>query len=222
MASDYNPETHRRRSIRLSGYDYSSSGAYFVTVCIKNKECLFGEIVDGMMRLNHAGELIHQIWDALPKRYEDIDLDAFVVMPNHVHGIIVPTETPAVGAGLALPTRKGAASGAPTLGDVIRTFKSISAIHLNRLLTRTGQPLWQRNYYEHIIRNEAGLDRTRAYIAMNPQNWMMDEENPARWPAANVFYKAIEQVKRIEQQSPKVQASERSKRTRRGDKSDKE
>jgi REP element-mobilizing transposase RayT len=204
MKSDYNPEIHHRNSIRLRGYDYSSSGAYFVTVCIKNKECLFGEIVDGMMRLNHAGELIHEIWDALPKRYDDIDLDAFVVMPNHVHGIIILTDTPAVGAGLALPSRKGAASSAPTLGDVIRTFKSISTIQVNRLLTRTGQPLWQRNYYEHIIRNETGLDSIRAYIAMNPQNWMMDEENPVRWPAADVFDKAIEQVKRIGQQSPKV------------------
>src|SRR5208337_4586349 len=113
MVSDYNPEIHRRRSIRLRGYDYSSSGAYFVTVCIKNKECLFGEIVDGMMRLNHAGELIREIWEALPKRYDDIDLDSFVVMPNHVHGIIVLIDTSAVGAGLALPIRKGAASNAP-------------------------------------------------------------------------------------------------------------
>jgi putative transposase len=222
MASDYNPEIYRRRSIRLRGYDYSSSGAYFVTVCIKNKECLFGEIADGMMRLNHAGELIHEIWDALSKRYDDIDLDAFVVMPNHVHGIIVLIDASAVGAGLALPIRRGAASNAPTLGDVIRTFKSISAIQVNRLLTRTGQLLWQRNYYEHIIRNEAGLDRIRSYIAMNPQNWMMDQENPVRWPATSDFDKAIEQIKRIEQQSPKVQASEQSKRTRRGGKSDKE
>jgi len=114
----------------------------------------------------------------LPNRYADIDLDAFVIMPNHVHGIIVLTDTSIVGAGLALPEGEGAASGAPTLGDVIRTFKSISAIQVNRLLTRTGQPLWQRNYYEHIIRNDRALDAIRAYIEANPHPWADDPDNP--------------------------------------------
>lgn len=172
-----------------------------MTVCTKNKECLFGDIVDEEMRLNQVGELIHQVWDALPKRCPDIDLDAFVIMPNHVHGIIVLANTSPVGAGRALPQGKGAASGAPTLGHVIRTFKSISAIQVNRLLTRTGQPLWQRNYYEHIIRNEIGLNRVREYIAMNPQNWATDQENPASPEAVNDFDKIVDQVKRIEPSS---------------------
>lgn len=202
MSSDYDPEIHHRRSIRLRGYDYSSSGAYFLTVSIKNKECLFGEIVDGTMRLSQAGELIHQVWDTLPNRHADIDLDAFVIMPNHVHGIIVLTDTSIVGARLALPEGEGAASGAPTLGDVIRTFKSISAIRVNRLLTRTGQPLWQRSYYEHIIRNEISLNRVREYIAMNPQNWMTDQENPASPGAVNDFDKVVDQIKRIEPKPP--------------------
>jgi len=193
-AGERNPEIHRRRSIRLRGYDYSSSGAYFVTVCTKNKECLFGDIVDWTMRLNQAGELIHEVWDELPRHYAGIDLDIFVAMPNHIRGIIVLTDTPVVGAGLALPSGRGAASGAPTLGHVIRTFKSITAINVNRLLTRTGQPLWQRNYYEHIIRNETSLDPIREYVSMNPQNWMTDRENPTNRIAANEFEKESEYV----------------------------
>jgi REP element-mobilizing transposase RayT len=101
-----------------------------------------------------------------------MELDAFVVMPNHVHGIAV-----FVGAGLALPEENGAASSAPTLGDVVRAFKSLSAIHVNRLLRRSG-PLWQRNYYEHVIRNERELDKIREYIATNPLRWALDRENP--------------------------------------------
>jgi putative transposase len=115
----------------------------------------------------------------LPRHHRNIDLDAFVVMPNHIHGIIVMTDSSVVGAGLALLRSRAAASGAPTLGDVIRTFKSISAIQVNRVLIRTGQPLWQRNYYEHIIRNETNLKRIREYISSNPQNWMTDQENPS-------------------------------------------
>jgi REP element-mobilizing transposase RayT len=105
-------------------------------------------------------------------------------MPNHVHGIVVITDH--VGAGLALPNKKtmsdkqGAASSAPTLGGVIRTFKSLSAIGVNRWLGRSGQPLWQRNYYEHIIRNEDELNRIRQYVHDNPLNWDTDEENPKK------------------------------------------
>ncbi len=112
------------------------------------------------------------MWENLPKRYPGVGTDAFIVMPSHVHGIVVITDH--VGAGLALPNKKtmsdkqGAASSAPTLGDVIRTFKSLSAIGVNRWLGRSGQPLWQRNYYEHIIRRD------------NPLNWETDEENPKK------------------------------------------
>jgi|WetSurMetagenome_2_1015567.scaffolds.fasta_scaffold377428_1 putative transposase len=149
------------------------------------------------MRLSEAGKVIQTVWDALPERYANIDLDISVVMPNHVHGIIMLTDSSDVGAGLALPgskgsepallCKKGAASSAPTLGDAIRTFKSISAIQVNRVLARTGQPLWQRNYYEHIIRNKTSLERVREYVASNPQNWMMDQENPANLAASSDF-----------------------------------
>ncbi len=153
-------DKHSRRSIRLKDYDYSQQGAYFVTICTRNGQCLFGEIVTGTMRPNESGELIQGLWCELPNRYANLDLDAFVLMPNHLHGIIVLTDQ------------------APTLARVVRTFKSISAILLNRLLSRTGRPVWQRNYYEHIIRNERSLNAVREYILNNPARWSDDPENP--------------------------------------------
>jgi REP element-mobilizing transposase RayT len=176
----YNPDINHRRSIRLRGYDYSEAGAYFVTVCTQNRECLFGEIVDGKVILNDAGRMVESIWNELHQHYKGVETDEFVVMPNHFHGIIV-----LVGAGLALPRidttirqNQGAASSAPTLGDIVRTFKSKSTIYVNRLLVRTGQRLWQRNYYEHIIRTEDEMNRLREYIVNNPAQWALDEENP--------------------------------------------
>jgi len=163
-----------RRSLRLKDYDYAQAGAYFVTVCIQNRLCLFGGIVDGEMRLNDAGRMVRSMWEALPNWFPGMELDAFVVMPNHVHGIAT-----LVGAGLALPEEKGAASSAPTLGDSVRAFKSLSAIRVNRLLMRAGS-LWQRNYYEHVIRSDREMDRIREYIATNPCKWALDRENPQR------------------------------------------
>jgi REP element-mobilizing transposase RayT len=132
------------------------------------------------MHLNAAGRLVQTVWDELPARCHGAYLDAFVVMPNHIHGILF-----IVGAGLALPL-KGAASSAPTrsrphtLGNALRAFKSISAIGVNRALSRSGQPLWQRNYYEHVIRSEESLNRIQEYIGTNPFRWELDRENPAR------------------------------------------
>ncbi|MDP3028878.1 MAG: transposase [Deltaproteobacteria bacterium] len=168
----YNPEIHHRHSIRLKDYDYRQAGGCFVTVCTQNRECLFGDVVDGEMRLNEAGRMTIKTWIGLTDRFPFIELDEFVVMPNHMHGIIL-----IVGVRLGGPN-KGAASSAPTLGDVMRTFKSIAAININRLLERTGRPLWQRNYYEHIIRNEEDLNRIREYITNNPTRWAEDEDNP--------------------------------------------
>ncbi len=167
---EYDPELHHRRSIRLRGYDYSRAGAYFVTVCMQGKRPVLGEIVEGEMVLNEAGRLVGRAWEILPRRFPHITLDAFVAMPNHVHGIIM------VGAGLALP--EGAASSAPTVGDIVRAFKSTSAIAVNALLLRSGEPLWQRNYYEHIIRKDGELSKIREYMATNPLRWASDPENP--------------------------------------------
>ncbi len=112
-----------------------------------------------------------------------VNLDVLVLMPNHIHGIInlvPPNRKGCVGAGLALPTQ-GAASSAPTLGDVMRAFKSIAAIRTNRMLGRSGQPLWQRNYYERVVRNEKELQQLRQYITENPLKWVLDKENPEVW-----------------------------------------
>lgn len=176
----YDKEKHHRRSIRLQEYDYSQAGAYFVTVCAWNKECLFGEIGDGKFVHSDAGEVVADVWHRLPERYPSAEMDEFVVMPNHFHGIVVLKDR--VGAGLALPgsKQKGAASGAPTLGDVVRTFKSLSAVTVNRSLGRQGIPLWQRNYYEHVIRDERELHAVREYIRYNPLKWDEDENNPAK------------------------------------------
>jgi REP element-mobilizing transposase RayT len=165
---------HDRRSLRLRGYDYAQAGAYFVTICTQDRLCLLGDIIEGEMQLNDAGRMVRSVWEGLPDRFPGMELDAFVVMPNHVHGIAV-----FVAAVLALPGDNGAASSAPTLGDVVRAFKSLSAIHVNRLFMRSGS-LWQRNYYDHVIRNERELDKIREYIATNPLKWALDRENPQR------------------------------------------
>jgi len=166
--------------------------------------------MDGKMDLNDAGRMAEAAWDDLLKRFPNIELDTFGVMPNHIHGIII-----IVGAGLALP-KQGAASSAPTkdisprLGDVVRAFKSVSAINVNRFLSRLGVPLWQRNYYDHIIRNEESLNRVREYIETNPLRWELDRENPHRkgedefdrWLAT---FKTRRSKKKIEEYNPNVQ-----------------
>ncbi len=176
----YDPARHHRRSIRLKGYDYSQPGAYFVTICTHQRRCLFGDVVDGEMRLNEAGGMVEWTWYDLPNHIDNIELDAFVVMPNHVHGIIIIRE-PVVGAGSV-----GAGSEpAPTtkrhgLPEIVRQFKTFSARRINRWRGTPGTPVWQRNYYEHIIRDEQSLNRIRQYILENPIRWQLDRENPDR------------------------------------------
>ena len=189
MSSDI----HHRRSIRLQGYDYAQAGAYFVTICIKNRECLFGEIVNGQMILNDAGRTIEAIWEGLPNRFPFIEQDQFGVMPNHVHGIIVLTGRrpiqgdqphPALGDHQDRPyALHGTLPG--TIGRVVQAFKSLTTNeYIAGIRCHEWQPfasrLWQRNYYEHIIRDEDSLNRIREYIATNPFRWELDRENPQR------------------------------------------
>lgn len=168
------PERYRRRSERLSGYDYSQAGAYFVTICTKDRACLLGEIAAGAMHLNDAGNIVEAAYHGLPGRFRSTAIDEFVVMPNHVHGIIV------VGAQFIAPpfldANQGAINRAPTLGDVVRAFKAVSTRQIR--LHANPQFGWQRNYYEHVVRNEESLNRIRQYIAENPLQWAMDRENP--------------------------------------------
>lgn len=179
-----------RKPLRLRNYDYSSEGMYFVTVCAKDKICLFGEIEGGEIKLNDAGQMIESVWKGLSNRFPSIDLDQFAVMPNHIHGIILMVGAPLVGAQNAGPSAKrtdiqraGTRPAAPTVGDVVGAFKSITTNEYIRGVKHEHWPpflgkLWQRNYYEHVIRNEKELFETRRYIQENPLKWDLDSENP--------------------------------------------
>jgi len=120
MRQEYDPEKHRRRSIRLKGYDYSQEGAYFVTICTHNRECILGEVANGEVLLNEFGKIVESAWFDLPKHYRNVELDAFVVMPNHVHGIIFIVGADHVGAGL-----KPAPTGGYALSEVVRGFNDV-------------------------------------------------------------------------------------------------
>jgi len=206
----YDPGIHHRHSIRLKGYDYSQPGTYFITIVTQGRSSLFGEIVDGKMRLNNAGKIVQQEWRRLGQRFPHVELDAFVVMPNHIHGIVI-IHARDVGAthpgqtgyslckdrlltrtlmdedGSPLPDRiysatRGdrAMSNGPaprSLGAIIGQFKARVTKRLWTQPGLTGIPVWQRNYYEHIIRDEDEYSRLHRYIGSNPIHWQDDAEN---------------------------------------------
>ncbi|MBL8063495.1 MAG: transposase [Anaerolineales bacterium] len=198
--SKFDPKIHHRRSIRLKGYDYSRAGAYFVTIVAWQREMLFGDVVDGTMNLNRHGHIIHDAWFDLKNHYRHVELGEFVIMPNHVHGIIVLTDDgsrggPSLSGGTNLPDMMHAGmNNLPInqtrpyvkpqprhgLPEIIRAFKSFSAKRINRLRCKDGIPVWQRNYYEHIIRNECEMDNITKYIQTNPLRWNDDDENPVK------------------------------------------
>ncbi len=215
----YDPEIHHRRSIRLKGYDYSQAGAYFITICTHERECLFGEIRDGQMHLNEIGKIVETEWLKTAEIRDNVELDAFVVMPNHLHGIIVITgNSKTVGAHRSAPNGDDAntvgadnrppndgigspvgadsrlpddgigspvgADGRPPLrrqpksiGSIVAGFKSAVTKQINIIRNTPGAPVWQRNYYEHIIRNEEAFTRIQRYIIENPAQWQYDREN---------------------------------------------
>ena len=188
----YDPQIHHRHSLRLQNYDYSQAGAYFVTICTQNRECFFGDVVDGVIRLNNAGILIQSVWNEIPLHYPGVDIDEFVIMPNHIHGIIMivgagPCACPDSGERQILEKdieKSGQPRGvAPTglsLPDVVHRFKTmttkryIDGVTQNGWIPFTGK-LWQRNYWEHVIRNEHDLAEIREYIRDNPARWESDE-----------------------------------------------
>ncbi len=222
----YDPARHRRRSIRLPGHDYSRPGAYFVTLCAHGGRCLFGEVEGGEVKLSAAGRAMRAAWEELPNHYPHVRLDAFVVMPNHVHGIVcllpdgAPPADPAapdpawagtrpaptwvgaarsqngsslagVGAPLvgAQPRHAGATGTKPTrtLGEIVGAFKSRSTLAYIRGVRQAGWPrfhrrVWQRNYWERVIRDEHELDLARRYIIENPLRWHLDRMHPDRRP----------------------------------------
>lgn len=164
---------HRRRSIRLKGYDYAQAGAYFVTMCTRDRVYLFGDVVDGQMQLNDCGQVVADSWLWLSGRYPHVDLDEWLVMPNHLHGIMILTGPDGRGGSQTAPTKNR-----KPLGRLIGAFKTVSAKRLNRVRNTPGVPLWQRNYYEHIVRSEESLHHIRQYILDNPSRWNEDRENP--------------------------------------------
>ncbi len=188
MKGRYNPDIHHRKSIRLRDYDYAQAGAYFVTICTKNKECMLGDVVDGMMRLSELGKIVEDELKNIPIRFPEGEIDKFVIMPNHIHGIIIMHD---VGATLAVArTDRAGASPAPTIGHIIGSYKSLCINkwldHINKnSLDITGK-FWQRNYYEHIIRNEEDMNSIREYILNNPLKWLDDENNPVNLKQARV------------------------------------
>jgi REP element-mobilizing transposase RayT len=171
-----------RRSIRLKEYDYSQAGAYFVTVCTHRKKCLFGEIAKGKIVLNAFGKIVGEEWIRTKQMRRGVDLDVFIVMPNHIHGIIILTGTPFSanrrGTMHRAPTPQFEQFGRPTANSIptiIRGFKSSVTQRIIKILAIPGAPVWQRNYYEHVIRNEIDLEETREYIENNPLKWLQDE-----------------------------------------------
>ncbi len=170
----FDPAQHHRRSIRARGYDYSKPGAYFVTICVNQHECLFGEVIGEAVQLNECGKIVWDEWTKTPTLRPDIDLDVFVVMPNHLHGILIITDR-----------RRGVLQYAPTfrspsqtIGALVRGFKSAVTKRINEMRNTPGVAIWQRNYYDHIVRNDDDLLRCRQYILDNPLKWELDENHP--------------------------------------------
>ena len=220
----------QRRAMRLRGYDYSQPGAYFVSICAQHRKCLFGTIIDGQMRLNEIGEIVVECWSRIPQHFPSVELGEYVIMPNHIHGIIAlnivgarsprpigeeqsisPTVgarsprpigeeqsiSPTVGARSPRPIGEeqsisptvGARSprpsdNSPSLGKIVAYFKYQSTKHINQHHNMPGTRIWQRNYYDHVIRDDTDLQRIRRYIQDNPMKWALDQlhpDNPSRW-----------------------------------------
>lgn len=164
-------------------YDYSEFGSYFVTICTRNRACVLGEIYDGKVLLNKSGEIVAEAWLWLENHYRHVELDQWLIMPNHLHGIILIGEKPCRGASRSALIPGGSRT-APTLappkplGRLIGSFKTVSTKRINETLRTPGKAFWQRNYYEHVIRSERSLNAIRQYIEANPFNWERDPDNP--------------------------------------------
>ena len=176
----FNPDIHHRRSIRLKGYDYSQDGVYFLTVCSYNRECLLGNIINDEMILNDFGKIVWNIWRGLELQYSYMFVDKMVVMPNHLHGILIIRREDIDGRGgsrtaLTVPTDH---KKQKSLGRIIGAFKTMSTKKVNEIREMTGFPIWQRNFYEHIVISDIELNAIRVYIQNNPFKWGTDRENP--------------------------------------------
>ena len=182
----YDPNKHHRRSIRLKGYDYSQAGAYYVTIVAWHRECLFGELVNGEMRLSQRGQIADACWQEIPNHFPNVELGAYVIMPNHVHGIVVINDDNRRGTIYRAPTKNTESFGKPVKGSlptIISTYKAAVTRTIGRELNETG--IWQRNYYEHVIRDDKDLQNKTDYINANPLLWDEDDENPINTKSEN-------------------------------------
>ncbi len=168
---------HYRKSIRIKDYDYSQPGEYFITICSYNRECIFGDVIDGEMRLSRLGEIVLDTWNDLPNHNYAIELDEFIIMPNHIHGIIRINDIDVWAGSEPAPTGKRHG-----LTEIIRQLKTYSSLRINKIRNTIGNPVWQRNYYEHIIRSDRELNNIRDYITNNILQWFFDTENPQNIP----------------------------------------
>ena len=160
---------YRKRN-RLTRYDYSQNGYYFVTVCTKDKREWFGRVEDDMMVLNEYGRIVSECWRDIPNHYGNVKLDESVIMPNHVHGIIIIENN--VGNGFKpFPTKIHG------LSEIMRGFKTFSSRKINNKITNNRHFHWQKSFYDHVIRSENELKLIREYILNNPKKWDMDVEN---------------------------------------------
>jgi putative transposase len=156
-----------RKNPRLTDYDYANAGAYFVTICTHQRQLLFGSVRDDMVELNQCGQIATRAWRDIPMHFQSVHLDEFIVMPNHVHGILfIDGEL----AGHAPPLQQR-----PTLGVIMGAYKSATTRLINQIRGTAGTMFWQRNYYEHVIRNDISLAEIRQYIANNPLQWALDK-----------------------------------------------
>ena len=156
-----------RTPTRLRGYDYTTPGFYFITICTFQREYLFGEIINSAMNLNSAGKIVQSVWENLPQRYSHVHAGEFIVMPNHFHGVI---EITSVNMDIEKDKKYG-------LSEIVRGFKAWSSRRINLVQNTAGVPVWQRSFYDRIIRDDFQLENAMMYIKMNPQRWEEDEEN---------------------------------------------
>jgi putative transposase len=170
--SPFDPAHQHRHSIRLPQYDYTQTGAYFVTIVTYQRELLFDDLA--------LRQIVETFWQRIPQHMPHVKLDAFVVMPNHFHGILwlIKTDFGASVSDTISPSQSHLIVG--SLGAIVGNFKSSTTRRINQMRKTPGQPIWQRNYYEHIIRHDKELNAIRQYIIDNPANWSQDTENPAR------------------------------------------
>jgi REP element-mobilizing transposase RayT len=174
----YNLVRHNRKSIRLKGYDYSQPGEYFITICTHDKKCVFGKVIEEKIILSPIGEIAKKCWEEIPEHYPKVELDEYIIMPNHIHGIIIMSE----GRDLInqilttennFPLMKNPKE---TLGKIIRYYKARST----KLIHNSGYIdfQWQSLFYDRIVRSDNELNNIRDYITNNPLKWYLDEENP--------------------------------------------